>query len=257
MRPSGCTCSAAISRSQAMASHRPLQRSISARSCVRFRSSSTAGATANDPDSITVFFGGSASLSTPVAFMQNSGVNTYVVQGPVGFSANADPKKTDVVAAVQGAQVHDVDDRRGPLPSTRRPDSRRSTVTPVAGQSWRHVRGGHLVAREPGTGESMGRIAYTVDASTHALRTQRAPSQRRPGRAARERRRQPQGAVRTRHRQRRHRRFVAGRHRRRLDGREPADPAARDAAADSRGSRGDRHAQRAIRERPGHRPDRS
>jgi Tfp pilus assembly protein PilW len=60
-----------------------------------------AGATDNDPDSITVFYGGSASLSTPAPLLSNASVassppGTYVVAGPLAFSPN------DVVVAVQG-----------------------------------------------------------------------------------------------------------------------------------------------------------
>jgi hypothetical protein len=212
-----------------------------------------AGATSNDPDSITVFFGGSASLSTPVPFMQNSGVNSYVVQGPVGFSANADPKKTDVIAAVQGATC--TMSRIDPGGVAVDPATGFATlaVTPVAGNLGATYTALTSSLVNLGPAESMGRIAYTVDASTRALRTQKTPSQRRSGRAARKRRRQPQGPVRTRYRQRRNRRFLAGRHGRRLDSREPAGAAARDAAANSRDPRSDRHAQRAIRAGPGHR----
>ena len=57
-----------------------------------------AGAGPNDPDTITVLYGGSSSLSTPVQFKQSAtGRRHYVVPGPVGFSQN------DVIAAVQGA----------------------------------------------------------------------------------------------------------------------------------------------------------
>ena len=60
-----------------------------------------AGATDNDPDTITVFYGGSSTLSTPTpllssAAMASSPPGTFVVAGPVGFSPN------DVVLAVQG-----------------------------------------------------------------------------------------------------------------------------------------------------------
>ena len=60
-----------------------------------------AGATDNDPDSITVFYGGSSSLSTPAPLLNGTSVGTsppgpYVVAGPLAFSPN------DVVVAVQG-----------------------------------------------------------------------------------------------------------------------------------------------------------
>ncbi len=60
-----------------------------------------AGATDNDPDSITVLYGGSSSLSTPAPLL-NNGVGRHdaagrvLVAGPLGFSPN------DVIVAVQG-----------------------------------------------------------------------------------------------------------------------------------------------------------
>jgi len=62
----------------------------------------SAGATDNVPDTVTALYGGSSSLSTPVAFLNNSTITSaanagpYQVASPVGFSAN------DVIAAVQG-----------------------------------------------------------------------------------------------------------------------------------------------------------
>src|SRR4029077_18806637 len=60
-----------------------------------------AGATDNDPGSVTVFYGGSSSLSTPTPLLSNAAMGTsppgaFVVAGPVGFSPG------DVVVAVQG-----------------------------------------------------------------------------------------------------------------------------------------------------------
>jgi type IV pilus assembly protein PilW len=60
-----------------------------------------AGATDNDPDTLTLLFGGSGSLSTPTPFLSNASVGTsppgvYQVAGPIAFSPN------DVIAAVQG-----------------------------------------------------------------------------------------------------------------------------------------------------------
>jgi len=56
-----------------------------------------AGATAADSDTVTVFFGGSGSLSTPTLMLNNATVpGVYQVAGPVAFSAN------DLIAAVQG-----------------------------------------------------------------------------------------------------------------------------------------------------------
>ena len=74
-------------------------------SCVMLRPTPVviaAGATASDPDTVTVFFGGSGSLSTSTLFLNNAAVTTsppgvYQIAGPVGFSPQ------DVIVAVQGA----------------------------------------------------------------------------------------------------------------------------------------------------------
>jgi type IV pilus assembly protein PilW len=56
------------------------------------------GGSATAPDTVTVFYGGSATLSSPVLLLNSaSGTNPYIVTAPVGFSAG------DVIAAVQGA----------------------------------------------------------------------------------------------------------------------------------------------------------
>ena len=125
-----------------------------------------AGATDNDPDQITVLYGGSSSLSTSVQFMQNSAGNTYVVQGPVGFSPN------DAVVAVQGVTctLSTIDAAGVAVDPTTGFST--LTVTPVAGNlaaAYSAITAS-LVNLGPLT--SMGRIAYTVDPTTHALRTQ-------------------------------------------------------------------------------------
>jgi len=61
-----------------------------------------AGATDNDPDSVTVLYGGSSALSTPTPLLNNPAMaasppGQFIVAGPVGFSPN------DIVVAVQGA----------------------------------------------------------------------------------------------------------------------------------------------------------
>ena len=61
----------------------------------------SAGATDNDPDAITVLYGGSSSLSTPAPLLNAASVGTsppgaYLVAGPLAFSPN------DVIVAVQG-----------------------------------------------------------------------------------------------------------------------------------------------------------
>jgi type IV pilus assembly protein PilW len=126
-----------------------------------------AGATANDPDTITVLFGGSASLATPVPFRQNSTVNTYVVQGPVAFS----PK--DVVAAVQGAVCTLSRIDAGGVVVDATTGFSTLSVTPVGGNLGATYSSVTSSLVNLGPEESMGRVAYTVDAAGHALRTQK------------------------------------------------------------------------------------
>ena len=59
-----------------------------------------------------MLYGGSGSLSTPTPLLNNAAVSAsppgaYLVAGPVGFSPN------DVIVAVQGDELHAVDDQRG------------------------------------------------------------------------------------------------------------------------------------------------
>ncbi len=126
-----------------------------------------AGATGNDPDTITVLYGGSASLATPVPFMQNSAGNTYVVHGPVGFS----PK--DVVAAVQGATCTMSKIDPGGVVVDAATGFATLTVTPVAGNLGAAYPAVTASVVNLGQAEAMARIAYTVDATAHALRTQK------------------------------------------------------------------------------------
>jgi type IV pilus assembly protein PilW len=128
-----------------------------------------AGASAADPDKITVLFAGSGSLATPVPFQQNSTVNSYVVRGPVAFS----PK--DVVAAVQGATctVSKIDAGAGSVAVDPATGFATLSVTPVAGDLGAVYSAVTSSLVNLGPAEAMGRIAYTVDATTHALRTQR------------------------------------------------------------------------------------
>lgn len=60
----------------------------------------TAGATSADPDTVTVFYGGSGALSTPTPLLNSAAVGgaspgVYQVAGPVGFSPN------DLIVAVE------------------------------------------------------------------------------------------------------------------------------------------------------------
>lgn len=126
----------------------------------------TAGASDNDPDTVTVFYAGSGSLATPVPFKQSSAGNTYVVAAPVGFS----PK--DVVAAVQGATCTVATIDAGGVAVDAATGFATLTVTPVAGNLGAGYSAITASVVNLGPPESMGRIAYTVDATAHALRTQ-------------------------------------------------------------------------------------
>ena len=120
---------------------------------------------ADVPDKITVFYGGSGSLSTPVQFQtpQATTADPYIVRAPVGFNAN------DVVAAVDGARctlskVNVVGvDGNGYATLTR---------TPIPGVV--DVAYGAPTAALINLGQlpSIGRITYTVDTQTRTLRTQ-------------------------------------------------------------------------------------
>ena len=126
------------------------------------------------PDTITVLYGGSHTLSTPVQFKSNAtGTASYVVPGPVGFSAHpSDANKVDVIVAVEGATCTV------------------STITP-GGVSVDPVTGfttiSHTIVAGPtsatynavsaslvnlGPAASMGKVAYTLDTASHVLRTQ-------------------------------------------------------------------------------------
>ena len=131
------------------------------------------GASGNDPDTITVFYGGSSSLSTPVQFRQTSTTaQAYVVPGPVGFSPN------DVIVAVQGTActVSTID--AGPGSVVVNPATGVATIThtPVPGSPAATYAAVSASLVNLGPAKSMGRIAYTVDTgtptATNALRTQ-------------------------------------------------------------------------------------
>ena len=126
-----------------------------------------AGATASDPDKITVLYGGSASLSTPVPFVQNSAVNAYVVQGPVGFSPG------DVVAAAQGATCTLSTINAGGVAVDGTTGFATLTVTPIAGNLAATYPAVNASLVNLGPVQAMTRVAYTVDATAHALRTQK------------------------------------------------------------------------------------
>jgi type IV pilus assembly protein PilW len=125
-----------------------------------------AGAGAGDPDTITVLYGGSSSLSTPVPFLQNSTAGTYVVRSPVGFS----PK--DVVAAVEGNKctVSTIDAAGVSVDAGTGITT--ITLTPVAGDLAATYAAVNASVVNLGQAAAMGRVAYTVDTTGRVLRTQ-------------------------------------------------------------------------------------
>ena len=139
-----------------------------------------AGATDNDPDSITVFYGGSASLSTPAPLLSNASVassppGAYLVAGPLAFSPN------DAVVAVQGSNCTLSTINAGGV-SVAAPTGIATlthTLAATPGNNTTATYGAvaaSLVnlgqAAAPGEPARFGQTVYTVDAASHTLRTQ-------------------------------------------------------------------------------------
>jgi type IV pilus assembly protein PilW len=126
-----------------------------------------AGATASDPDTITVLYGGSSSLSTPVQFKQTATTaQPYVVAGPVAFSAN------DVIAAVQGSNCTLSTVNAGGVAVDAVTGFATLTHTPVPGSPGATYNAVNAALVNLGPVAAMGRIAYTVDTTGHVLRAQ-------------------------------------------------------------------------------------
>ena len=185
-----------------------------------------AGASAGDPDTITVLYGGSSALSTPVQFKQTATTaQPYVVPGPVGFSADpVDPNKTDVIVAVQGGNCTLSTINAGGVAVDALTGFATLTHTPVAGNHGGELRRRQRDARQsrPARCDGAHRVhgrhggPYPAHAEPAADGRPREPHH--------QRRRQSEGTVRPRYRQRRSDRRVAGRHRRRLDIRQLCRP---------------------------------
>ena len=139
-----------------------------------------AGATDNDPDTVTVLYGGSSSLSTPAPLLSNASVGTtppgaYVVAGPLGFSPN------DVIVAVQGSNctlsivgatgisvaagtgITTITHALTPTPDN-------NTTANYAAVAASLVNLGQ--AAGPGEAARFGQTLYSVDPGTNTLRTQ-------------------------------------------------------------------------------------
>ena len=152
-----------------------------------------AGATTADPDRITVLYGGSSSLSTPVQFRQTSTTDQpYVVPGPVAFSPN------DVIVAVQGANCTLSTIDAGGVAVNPATGFATLTHTPVAGNRRRPIAPPTLPGQSgPGCIDGTSRVfRRSGDAcAAHA----EAASRQRSGKSAGQRRRQPEGPIRPRH----------------------------------------------------------
>jgi type IV pilus assembly protein PilW len=125
------------------------------------------------PDTVTVFYGGSATLSSPVLLLNSpSGTNPYIVTAPVGFSAG------DVIAAVQGATCTLSKINAGGVAVN--PVSGQATLTRTAlpGSSDQSYTATSASVVNLGPATSLGRVVYSVDtdcpsdATKCALRTQ-------------------------------------------------------------------------------------
>ena len=139
-----------------------------------------AGATDNDPDAITVLYGGSSALSTPTPLLANAAMpssppGAFVVAGPVGFSPN------DVVVAVQGANCTLSVVNAGGISVaagtgiatinhtlTASPANNNTTTYTAVAASLINLG----QAATPGQPARFGQTLYTVDAATSTLRTQ-------------------------------------------------------------------------------------
>ena len=138
-----------------------------------------AGATDNDPDSLTIFYGGSSSLSTPVAFLNNaiiasaSSAGPYrQVPSPVGFSPN------DLIVAVQGTNCTLSTINANGVVVSSTTGYATITHTPIAGNmatTYNAVTAALVnlgAAASAGVDTTIGRIVYSVNTGTNTLQSQ-------------------------------------------------------------------------------------
>ena len=117
------------------------------------------GASGADPDTITVLYGGSSSLSTPVPFRNDPAPGgRYDVPGPVGFSEN------DVIVAVRGAKcaVSTINVGGVQVDATGVAMITHTLKSGDVGETYTRANGASLV--NLGQQKSMGRITYSVPA---------------------------------------------------------------------------------------------
>ncbi len=133
-----------------------------------------AGATTTDPDTVTVLFGGSGSLSSPTTLLNNAAVNTsppgaYQVAGPVAYSPN------DVIAVAQGANctLSTINAGGVSVASSSGIATLSHTLTATSGNNNTAAYGATLAQLvNLGQGDRFGRTLYSVDTTNNTLRTQ-------------------------------------------------------------------------------------
>jgi len=140
----------------------------------------SAGATDNDPDTITVLYGGSSSLSTPTPLLNDASIGTsppgaYLVAGPLGFSPN------DIIVAVQGTNCTMSIVNAGGISVSAGTGNTTITHTLAATTGNNTTATYNAVAASlvnlgqaatPGQPARFGQTLYSVDPSTSTLRTQ-------------------------------------------------------------------------------------
>jgi type IV pilus assembly protein PilW len=129
-----------------------------------------AGATVTDADALTVLYGGSGSLSTKVAFLNNAAITSssadpYQVLSPVGFSAN------DYIVATQGANCTLSIVKAGGV-AVAATGIATIAHTPVAGNMATTYQAITASLVNLGPSGSVTRILYYVDPVTRTLATQ-------------------------------------------------------------------------------------
>jgi type IV pilus assembly protein PilW len=133
-----------------------------------------AGALATDPDTVTVLYGGSGSLSAPTSLLNTASVSTsppgaYQVAGPVAYSPN------DVIAVVQGANctLSTINAAGVTVATSTGIATLAHTLTATAGNNNTAVYGATAAQLvNLGQGDRFGQTLYSVDLTNNTLRTQ-------------------------------------------------------------------------------------
>jgi type IV pilus assembly protein PilW len=133
-----------------------------------------AGATATDPDTITVLYGGSGSLSSPTSLLNSPAMNTsppgaFQVSGPVAYSPN------DLIAVVQGANctLSTINAGGVTVAGSSGIATLAHTLTATPGNNSTAVYGATLAQLiNLGQGDRIARTLYSVDTANTTLRSQ-------------------------------------------------------------------------------------